>query len=717
MKEKNELRNIKFSKIYIFLAFLIFGIIIYRMGILTLSDEVEGRNIQQFANNRITRRETLESKRGTIYDAKGNVLAQNVSSYTLIAYLEEDRTTNPNNPQHVVDIEMTAEKLSTVLDISKEKLISYLSKEGAYQVEFGSKAKNLSELKKDEILALGLPGIDFIETQQRYYPYGEFLSYTIGYAKKKDVVKEDGSTELELVGEMGVEASYNEFLTGENGYTLYQKDRKGYKIAGTQEVTVEAIDGYDVYLTIDSNIQLFVEQAIDKMLEECDAEWVAIMLADAKTGAILASANAPSFDPNKKNITSYLDRNIASAFEPGSTMKIFSYMAAMEHGIYNGEEKYKSGIFTAKDGTQIGDWYRKGWGNITYDQGFALSSNVAVMNLIDKYMDANILKAYYRKLGFGSKTGIELPNEVSGRLEFKYETEVLNAGFGQGITTTSIQNIKALTAISNNGILLKPYIIDKIVDSNTGEIVYQGHKTEIERVASEETVAKIKELMRSVITGNSSTSTGYYYYMDGYDFIAKTGTAQVANQYGTGYTDGIIRGLAGMFPGDNPEVILYLAIKNPTNGTGPTKRLVQEIIKNVSKYLEIYDETSINTSKLETIEVESYVNRKKDDVATTLNSKGIETIVIGDGDIVVNQYPKKGEKINKLDKIFLVTNYEKLIIPNLIGYSAKDFYTYMSLVDIPYTTTGIGFVETQSIPANTQITGEETLEIEFKTKY
>jgi penicillin-binding protein 2B len=441
------------------------------------------------------------------------------------------------------------------------------------------------------------------------------------------------------------------------------------------------------------------------------------MLADAKTGAILASANAPSFDPNKKNITSYLDRNIASAFEPGSTMKIFSYMAAMEHGIYNGEEKYKSGIFTAKDGTQIGDWYRKGWGNITYDQGFALSSNVAVMNLIDKYMDANILKAYYRKLGFGSKTGIELPNEVSGRLEFKYETEVLNAGFGQGITTTSIQNIKALTAISNNGILLKPYIIDKIVDSNTGEIVYQGHKTEIERVASEETVAKIKELMRSVITGNSSTSTGYYYYMDGYDFIAKTGTAQVANQYGTGYTDGIIRGLAGMFPGDNPEVILYLAIKNPTNGTGPTKRLVQEIIKNVSKYLEIYDETSINTSKLETIEVESYVNRKKDDVATTLNSKGIETIVIGDGDIVVNQYPKKGEKINKLDKIFLVTNYEKLIIPNLIGYSAKDFYTYMSLVDIPYTTTGIGFVETQSIPANTQITGEETLEIEFKTKY
>jgi len=411
MKEKNELRNIKFSKFYIFLALLIFGIIIYRIGMLALNDEVEGINIQRLASNRTTRREILESKRGTIYDANGNALAQNVSSYTLIAYLEESRTTDPERPQHVVNIDYTAEQLSTVLDISKEQLVRYLSKD-AYQVEFGSKTKNLSELKKDEILALKLPGIDFIETQQRYYPYGNFLSYTIGYAKKKEIVQEDGSTKVELVGEMGIEKSYNDKLVGENGYTLYQKDRNGYKIAGTQEVTVPSVDGYDIYLTIDSNIQLFVEQAIAKMYEECSADWLAIMLADAKTGAILASATSPSFDPNKKDITSYLDQNIASAFEPGSTMKIYSYMAAMEYGVYNGDELYKSGIFTAKDGTQIGDWYRQGWGNISYDKGFALSSNVAVMNLLDKYMSGNELKAYYKKLGFGSKTGIELPNEL-----------------------------------------------------------------------------------------------------------------------------------------------------------------------------------------------------------------------------------------------------------------------------------------------------------------
>ena len=716
MKSKNELRNIKFSKIYVFFAFLIFVIIVYRIGNLSLSEVVEGVDIQALANSRTTRKEVLESKRGSIYDVKGNVLAQNVSSYTLIAYLSPSRTTDENNPKHVVDIEYTAEKLSTVLDISKEQLIRYMSKD-AYQVEFGSAAKNLSELKKDEILALELPGIDFIETQQRYYPYGNFLSYTIGYAKKKDVTNEDGTVTQELVGEMGIEAYCNEKLTGENGYTLYQKDRNGYKIAGTSEVTVEAVDGNDVYLTIDSNIQLFVEQAIAKMLQSSSADWVAVMLADAKTGAILASASYPSFDPNKKDMVSYLDQNISYAFEPGSTMKIFSYMAAMESGVYHGDEKYLSGIFTAGDGTEIGDWNRNGWGQITYDQGFALSSNVAIMNIIDKYMDANTLKAYYRKLGFGSKTGIELPNEASGKIDFKYETEILNAGFGQGITTTAIQNIKALTAISNNGILLKPYIIDKIVDHDTGDILYEGSKTEIERVASQNTVNKIKELMRSVVNGTSSTSTGYYYYMDGYDFIAKTGTAQVANENGTGYTDGVVRGLAGMFPGDDPEIIIYMAIKNPSTSTRPTRDMVQEIIKNVSKYLEIYDEEDNNSSSLETYEIGSYINQSKTSVVSQLNSFGIETVVIGDGDVIVSQYPVKGSTINKIDKVFLLTNSDNVTMPNIIGYSTKDFYSLMSFLDISYEANGVGYVVMQSIPVGTVLNKESQLSVEFSTKY
>lgn len=716
-KERYELKNIRFNRLYVFIGLFIFGLIIYRIGVLSLNKTVENINIQSLANNRITRVETLYSRRGTIYDVNKNPLAQNISSYTLIAYLSPSRTGSSKTPKHVVDIDYTAEKLSEVLDIDKEQFIHYLSK-NAYQVEFGPKAKNLTELKKDEILALQLPGIDFIETQQRYYPNGRFASYILGYARKKEVTNEDGETYEDIVGEMGVEAYFNDKLTGTNGYTLYQKDRTGYKIPGTKEVTVDAIDGNDIYLTINSNVQLFVEDAINELTSSCTTDFIGIMLADAKTGAILASGTYPSFDPNIKNIESYLNLNVSVPFEPGSTMKIFSYMAAMENGVYNGDEKYKSGVFVAKDGTEIGDWYRQGWGYITYDAGFALSSNTAVMNLIDKYMTADMLRDYYKRLGFGSKTGIELPNEAEGKLNFKYQTEILNAGFGQGITTTAIQNIKALTAISNDGILLKPYIVDKIVDSDTGEVLYQGGKTELERVASLKTVNKMKELMRSVIAGNSKNSTGYYYYMDGYDFIAKTGTAQVANENGTGYSNSqVIRGLAGMFPGDDPKVLIYLAIKNPSCGNNEIKKFVQSIIKNTSKYLEIYDETKEKVSKLDTYEVDSYVNKDINSVTSKLKSNSIETVVLGNGNIVIDQYPRKGEKINKIDKVFLLTNGNSTLMPNIVGYSVRDFNSLMKLLEIPYQTDGIGYIVTQSIPPDTPITKESILEVKFETKY
>lgn len=717
MKEKNELRNIKFNKIYIFSALLIFIIIIVRIGILTLSTTVEGIDIQSFADNRTTRIETLPSKRGTIFDVKGNALAQNVSSYTLIAYLEPSRTTDYNNPQHVVDKEMTAEKLSEVLGIDKEQILSYLSR-NAYQVEFGPKAKNLTELKKDEILALQLPGIDFIETQQRYYPYGNFLSYALGYVTKKDVVKDDGTTTTgELVGEMGIEAYCNDKLTGTNGYTWYQKDRNGYKIAGTEEYTVDAVDGNDVYLTIDSNIQLFAEQAISKFLSVSRADWISVMIADAKTGAILASATSPSFDPNKKDISEYLDHNVAYAFEPGSTMKIFSFMTAIENGVYNGSEKYLSGIFRAKDGTEIGDWYRNGWGYITYDAGFALSSNTAIMNLIDKYMSADMLMSYYKKLGFGSRTGIELPNEAAGKIAFKYQTEILNAGFGQGITVTPIQMIKAMTSISNNGILLKPYIIDKIVDHDTEEVIYEGQRTEVERVASEKTVAKIKELMRSAIDNTSDAAVGYYYYMDGYDIIGKTGTAEVAGTNGQGYNGGLVNSLAGMFPGNDPEVIFYVAIQNSNSGTRPMKELVQSIIKNVSKYLEIYDEDKDSSEDLVNFEVQSYINKNKSDVTAKLKEAGITAVVLGNGDTIVNQYPVKNTLINKIDKVFLLTDGNSVPMPNLSGYSVKDFISVANLLNLDYEIEGIGYLSKQSISAGTILDDKKTLKVEFNVKY
>lgn len=282
----------------------------------------------------------------------------------------------------------------------------------------------------------------------------------------------------------------------------------------------ESVDGVDIYLTIDSNIQFFTEKYVKEACEEYNPEWAITVVADAKTGAILSSTACPSFNPNIKNITNYLNPLTSFSYEPGSTMKTFTYMSAMEKGVYDGNDTFESGSIKIGE-NEIFDWYQKGFGTITYDEGFLYSSNVGISYLTQKYFTAEELKKYFQKFGFGTKTGIELPGELSGTLNFKYEVEVANAGFGQGITITPIQMIQALTTISNDGIMIKPYIVDKIVNTNNNEIVYNGTRKELGRVVSTNTVDQIKELMYKVIYNDLYYSTGAGFKMNGYDLIGK----------------------------------------------------------------------------------------------------------------------------------------------------------------------------------------------------
>jgi len=715
MDKKLKQNNIRISLFLVVIALVFFVVIIARVAQLALSEEIDGINLQKFASSRTTKTEILKAKRGSIYDKNGDVLAQNVSSYTLIAYLSEERTTDISNPKHVVDKEYTASMLATVLDISEEQILKYLSKENVYQTEFGSKGRGLTELTKDAILSLGLPGIDFIETQKRYYPYGDFASYTLGYAKTIVTEDEEGKSVEAIVGEMGIEKQFNEELTGKDGYTFYQKDRSGYKIAGTKETKVEAEDGNDVYLTIDSNIQLFLERALENT-NWAGFEWQNIIIADAKTGAILATTSTPSFDPNLRNMTNYINYNTSYPYEPGSTMKIFSYMAALETGKYDGSDTFKSGVYVTKDGTEIGDHNRQGWGNISFDYGFTLSSNVGVINLINRYMNDNgkYLKNYYKKLGFGSKTGIELPKEAEGKLAFKYETEILNAGFGQGITTTPIQYIKAMTSLTNNGVLMQPYIVDKIVDTDTGEIVYQGEKKELDKVASKETVNYIKNLMRTVV--EDPTGTGRIYYMEGYDTIAKTGTAQVASN--GGYGNSVIRSYAGIYPGNDPEIIIYYSAKDNYNyGVYAMRDVIKELITNISKYLEIDNTVEEKVEGLKEYNLPSFINKNTIDVSNILKNEGLNYVIIGNGNKIIKQYPNYTTTVSELDKIYLVTNDVNLLMPNLIGYSVNEAKTLLNLLGIKYEMEGNGYVVSQNIPSGTVIKEKDVVNLMFQPKF
>lgn len=702
MKKKKRTinRNVRISNIALAGTLFLFILLLGRAGMLSLSEKVDGISLSDFASRRTIKHETILAKRGAIYDVNGEELALNVYSYTLIAYLDSSR----GDGNYVSDKEATAKALATVIAMDEEKILNLLNKK-AYQTEFGTAGRGLTELTKDKILSLNLDGIDFTETQKRYYPKGDFLSYTLGYAK--------GNSDGKIIGEMGIEALFNDSLTGIDGFKEYQKDLKGYKIANTKEKVQEAKNGNSIYLTIDSNVQFFVEQALEEAMNKYTFDELNIVVAEAKTGKILGIGSTTSFDPNIKKITSYLDPNISVAFEPGSTMKIFSYMAVMEAGKYNGDETFHSGTYTTKDGTVIGDWDRNGWGTITYDRGFTLSSNVGIVNLIHNYIDRNTLMDYYKKLGFGAKTGIELSKETAGKLNFKYETEIFNAGFGQGIMVTSIQNIKALTSIANDGILLEPYIVDKVVDSN-GNIIEQNSRTELGRVASKNTTDKIKDLMETVVLDGTGTN----YNMPGYGLIAKTGTAQIASTNGKGYLTGpydVIRGFAGMFPKDDPEIIIYANVKRPRQYANALSYVVKNVIENVSKYYNIYDEKEQNIKKI-TYTVDSYMNQKVEDVVKLLEDNEISAEVIGNGDTVINQYPVKGIVVTQGNKVFLTTNSNEIMIPSFRGWSKKDVITYLEQANIPYQIEGIGYLTSQNLIDVTYQEGM-TLELKFEERY
>ena len=703
---KKSRKEVRISNLALVCAFFFLVIIVIRLAHLSLSSTVDGINLQTFAKTRTTKKTDIKAHRGNIYDANGNILSQDVSTYTLIAYLDPKRTTNPDNPQHVVDKENTALVLSAILDMDKDTILNYLNKTGVYQTEFGTKGRGLNEIVKDTIKGAKLPGIDFIETTSRYYPYGDFASYLIGYAKKNE--------DDEVVGELGIEKSFNDVLKGEDGYKIYQKDRNGYKIAGTKEIEKTAVDGSSVYLTIDNNVQFFVEKALSRR-ENYDAERMTIVAADAKTGEILAYATNPSFDPNKRNIETYLDDVSAVSFEPGSTMKIYTYMAALENGVYDGKATYKSGSFTTKDKTVIGDWNGKGWGWISYDQGFIYSSNTGVVNMMDKYMNADMLKNYQLKMGFGSKTGIDLPMEASGKISYKYETEIFNAAFGQGVTTTPIQHIKALTSIANNGDLLKPYVVSKVVDSE-GNIVYQNEREIVDHVASSDTIAYIKNLMWHTI--NDSDGAAHSYYIKDFDIIGKTGTAQIAKTNGKGYLTAARdhnRSVALMFPKDDPKIIIYAVAKYAPD-ISKLSSIIKEIVTNVAKYYNIYSENEkqINDSQ---ITIKNYLNQDVKKVSSDLIEKGLNVIVLGNGNKIIKQYPESNMNAISGDKIFLLTNGDKITMPDITGYSKIEVRDLSSLLNIELKIIGNGYVVSQSIKEYDIINEDTILEAEFKLPY
>ena len=672
--------TIKISKFIILVVAFLFVAIICKLSYVVLSDKVDGINLKDKSASISTVKKTLYADRGNIYDINGEELASTVNSYTVIAYLNSNKT-------NVSDKEKTAKELSPILNMTEEKLIELLNKK-LYQVELRPGGYGITEVVKARIEKLELPGIDFIKnSKKRYYNKSTFASYIIGYAK----VLDDGK----ISGELGIEGYYDDILSGTNGYTKYLKyTSSNYKIPNTNEDTKKAKDGSDIYLTIDSSIQLIAEKAVSSMKEKFNTDWAVFTVMDAKTGAIVASATNPNFNPNDTNtIKEYMNPLLSYQYEPGSVMKVFSFASSMEEGKYDGEETFKSGSYTLDDGTVIRDSERKGWGTISFDEGFARSSNVAATTLALR-LGVDKLSEYYNNLGFGKKTGIELSNEAIGDIEMVYQSELATASFGQGVSVTAIQMLQALSAMTNDGTVIKPYIVDKVVDQN-GNITYQGKRQVVKKVYSTNTVNKMHEIMKKVIDINK------YWQVNNVSIMGKTGTAQIASPKG-GYLTGTydyIKSFAGIFPADDPKYIVYVAGKKPETNLGSWAKVITTAIEEIASYAKLTESKSdADPSKI--ITLDNYISKYLDTTLEELKNKKIDVIILGTGKYIINQYPLKNKTLLSGEKLFLLTNDKEIKMENLKGWSLSEVKTYCNLIGLKLEYNGYGYVINQSIEEN-----------------
>lgn len=687
--------TIKISKFIILVVAFLFVAIICKLSYVVLSDKVDGINLKDKSASISTVKKTLYADRGNIYDINGEELASTVNSYTVIAYLNSNKT-------NVSDKEKTAKELSPILNMTEEKLMELLNKK-LYQVELRPGGYGITEVVKARIEKLELPGIDFIKnSKKRYYNKSTFASYIIGYAK----VLDDGK----ISGELGIEGYYDDILSGTNGYTKYLKyTSSNYKIPNTNEDTKKAKDGSDIYLTIDSSIQLIAEKAVSSMKEKFNTDWAVFTVMDAKTGAIVASATNPNFNPNDTNtIKEYMNPLLSYQYEPGSVMKVFSFASSMEEGKYDGEETFKSGSYTLDDGTVIRDSERKGWGTISFDEGFARSSNVAATTLALR-LGVDKLSEYYNNLGFGKKTGIELSNEAIGDIEMVYQSELATASFGQGVSVTAIQMLQAISAMTNDGTVIKPYIVDKVVDQN-GNITYQGKRQVVKKVYSTNTVNKMHEIMKKVIDINK------YWQVNNVSIMGKTGTAQIASPKG-GYLTGTydyIKSFAGIFPADDPKYIVYVAGKKPETNLGSWAKVITTAIEEIASYAKLTESKSdADPSKI--ITLDNYISKYLDTTLEELKNKKIDVIILGNGKYIINQYPLKNKTLLSGEKLFLLTNDKEIKMENLKGWSLSEVKTYCNLIGLKLEYNGYGYVINQSIEEKTVLDiNNMTLTIELE---
>lgn len=701
----NQFKNAKIANVVF--ALVIFSLVanIVYLGV-TGKHFISGGDIAAFAKGR-GKAETIEyASRGEIYTSDNQVIASNVQKFKLIAIVSNKRPGYGKKAAYVENIDKTAEAIAPIIGmdpvVMAEKLQEAVNA-GQYQVQFGTHGNSLSANEKKQIEETGLPGLEFIESNSRNYPLGSFCSYIIGYAQniEKDGVKT-------LVGKMGLEANYNDILAGENGYKVYQRDSKGYVLPNGILKQKDAVNGQDIYLTLDSSLQRDLDYALANEASQAEAKKAAAVVMEAKTGKILALSTYPTFDPNERDISDYKNFFFDTAYECGSVFKPFVYASSIESGLYQGDALYMSGKYDYGVRRPIRDHNGgKGWGMISYNEGFYRSSNVAICNLLEGgFTKRDELIEDYHDLGFFESSNVDGFDSVAGTELYKTDKSraaYLTTGFGQGSTVTMLQLLRAYSVFANDGKMVEPYLIDRIVDKDNNEVTYSSKTEFSKQIFSASTVSQVRDLLKGVVS--DKTGTAKQFALDnGVQIIGKTGTGQMVDETGRYSATDYTKSFAGLAPYEDPQIVTIVVFQGPNNDTTQHQaNIIKNIVPSALSIISSYNAPVVDTVS-EDYQLDSYINQSVNFVKSKLESKSINVQVIGNGTVVREQFPKAYTKITKNDRFFIKTESNDITLPDFTGWSRKDVLTFGSLSGINIATDGDGaLVSGQSISPGTVV--------------
>lgn len=721
-------RVIKIMLFFTIIVALIISNVLFTM--ITGEHFRSGKNVLAFNSNSNQVTEEIVASRGAIYDRNKEVIAQDIEAYDLYAIVDENRVNATDEPAHVVDVNATSEALAPILNVEPEKLATILNsaiKAELYQTFFTPYGRRLTAQQKEDIELLELPGLEFQNSTDRVYPVGTFASQMIGYAQYS-------YEEERIAGVMGIEKIFDEELTGSNGKISYQIGSDGYYLPKSRKYLKTAENGNDIYLTIDKNVQSTVEKALSDTLENNSAETAWCVVMEAKTGKVLAQAGYPTFDLNDRSeIPNYNNIPSVTAFEPGSVMKPFVIAGAIEDGVYNGSATFASksaslGIdgngnlgFVEKGSNNwlitVNDARGKDYGVISYDEGLIRSTNTVIANLfVNSYsLDKNI--EYMKKFGFFDYIGIDGLSEASGQLNTGSVTDKITLGFGQGSTVTAYQLIEAYSALFGDGRTVKPYVIDKIVNPNTGETTYQGKTEKSEQIISQETVNQVQSLLKRVVSEEYGTANAYQ--MNDITMMAKTGTGEISVD--GGYSKSIFTSsIMAAAPADDPEIIVYYAFQG-TEIINYNRSYFQDIVRESLLAVNGYESANHNennegatVANFNIFEMPSLINHSIDYAKEKLTTHTNNIVMIGDGNAVVSQYPTEGVSTISSQKIFLLTDGANITMPNMSGWTRKDVKLFAQLSGISIEINGTGSLVTQNVAEGTIINNDSKISVELK---